>query len=137
MIRSGVRDGPVRRAACVALASLLFLSGLTGTLLGQSAQTVVVVPFVNISGQLDDDWLGAGIAETVTTELERVAGLSVAGRRSVLGGEATGLDEQTVRAAGCLRRSLLIRPPLVGRATTRASATRLRTFRRPPQTHTA
>ena len=99
MIRSGVRDGPVRRAACVALASLLFLSGLTGTLLGQSAQTVVVVPFVNISGQLDDDWLGAGIAETVTTELERVAGLSVAGRRSVLGGEATGLDEQTVRAA--------------------------------------
>ena len=99
MIRSGVRDGPVRRTACVALASLLFLSGLTGTLLGQSAQTVVVVPFVNISGQLDDDWLGAGIAETVTTELERVAGLSVAGRWSVLGGEATGLDEQTVRAA--------------------------------------
>ena len=34
----------------------------------------------------------------------------------------------------CLRRSLLIRPPLVVRTTMRASATRPRQFRRPPQT---
>ena len=35
---------------------------------------------------------------------------------------------------GCLRRSLLIRPPLVVRTTMRAAATRPRQFRRPPQT---
>ena len=34
----------------------------------------------------------------------------------------------------CLRRSLLIRPPFVGRATTRALVTRLSQLRRPPQT---
>ena len=35
---------------------------------------------------------------------------------------------------GCLRRSLLIRPPFVGRAATRALVTRLCQLRRPPQT---
>ena len=34
----------------------------------------------------------------------------------------------------CLRRSLLIRPPLAVRTTMRAAATRPRQFRRPPQT---
>ena len=32
-------------------------------------RTVAVVPFTNISGQPDDDWIGAGIAETVTADL--------------------------------------------------------------------
>ena len=40
----------------------------------------------------------------------------------------------TLRIWRCLRRSLLIRPPLAVRTTMRAAATRPRQFRRPPQT---
>ena len=39
-----------------------------------------------------------------------------------------------VSVTGCLRRSLLIRPPLAVRTTMRAAATSPRQFRRPPQT---
>ena len=48
-----------------------------------------------------------------------------------------GLDNQLLPRPpppGCLRRSLLIRPPLAVRTTMRAAATRPRQFRRPPQT---
>ena len=101
--KSGVRGGTLRRVLGTALTISLLSFGLIVTPLGQSQQTVVVVPFTNISGQPADDWLGAGIAETVTTDLERVAGLSVTGRRSLLGGngvfEGAGLVEETVLAA--------------------------------------
>ena len=50
------------------------------------APTVVVVPFTNISGDLKIDWLGTGIAETVTVDLERFRGLSVIGREGLAGG---------------------------------------------------
>ena len=46
--------------------------------------TVAVVPFANISGQADDDWLGAGIAETVTADLQQFSALSVVGRVAFL-----------------------------------------------------
>ena len=38
--------------------------------------TVVVLPFANLGGQPEDDWIGAGIAETVATDL-RTAGATV------------------------------------------------------------
>ncbi|MCY4074568.1 MAG: hypothetical protein OXH04_03955, partial [Acidobacteria bacterium] len=37
---------------------------------------MVVLPFANLGGQPEDDWLGAGIAETVATDL-RTAGATV------------------------------------------------------------
>ena len=43
---------------------------------GQQANAVVVVPFTNLSGQPADDWIGAGLAETIAADL-RNAGLSV------------------------------------------------------------
>ena len=44
---------------------------------GQAAPpTVVVLPFANLGGQPEDDWIGAGIAETVATDL-RTAGATV------------------------------------------------------------
>ena len=46
--------------------------------------TVTVIPFANISGQPDDDWIGTGIAETVTADLERFRELSVVGREAFL-----------------------------------------------------
>ena len=47
---------------------------------GAAQGTVAVFPFANISGQPEDDWLGAGIAETVATDFEGLSGLSVVGR---------------------------------------------------------
>ena len=41
---------------------------------------VAVVPFVNISATPADDWLGAGIAETLSADFERLDAVSVVGR---------------------------------------------------------
>ena len=46
---------------------------------GQATQprTIAVLPFDNISGQSDDDWLGLGIAETVSADLQPVGTVSL------------------------------------------------------------
>ncbi len=49
--------------------------------------------------------------------------------------QVSGCHRQARVDAGCLRRWLLIKEPFVVRTATRASATRPRQFRRPPQTH--
>lgn len=49
---------------------------------GQRSTTVVVVPFTNVSQRPADDWIGAGIAETVSADLQN-AGLVVVGHRPV------------------------------------------------------
>ena len=46
----------------------------------QDPRTLVVAPFQNISAQQSDDWIGAGIAETVATDLRRLPGVRVIGR---------------------------------------------------------
>ncbi|MBX3278542.1 MAG: protein kinase [Acidobacteria bacterium] len=46
-------------------------------------RTVAVLNFANITGREDDDWLGTGIAETVTSDLKNIEGLSVIGRERV------------------------------------------------------
>jgi TolB-like protein/lipopolysaccharide biosynthesis regulator YciM len=48
-----------------------------------SLRTVAVVGFANITGSGEDDWLGLGIAETVTADLKLVGGLAVVGRERV------------------------------------------------------
>ena len=49
-----------------------------------SPRRVAVLPFANISGQPDDDWIGLGIAETVTADVDQLGGLSVVGREALL-----------------------------------------------------
>ncbi len=44
---------------------------------------VAVLPFSNISGAAEDDWIGTGIAETVTTDLKASTELTVLGREQV------------------------------------------------------
>ena len=44
-----------------------------------AAAGVAVLPFANISGDGADDWIGAGIAETVSADLSRLGILSVVG----------------------------------------------------------
>jgi serine/threonine protein kinase/tetratricopeptide (TPR) repeat protein len=41
---------------------------------------VAVMTFSNITGEPTDEWIGSGIAETVTSDLQKVRGISVIGR---------------------------------------------------------
>ena len=55
--------------------------------------TVVVVPFENISATPADDWLGAGIAATLTADMERLDAVSVVAGES-LASEVRGLGAE-------------------------------------------
>ena len=60
-------------------------------------RTVVVVPFVNISGDPDIDWLGTGIAQTVTADLEQLPDLSVIGREGLARDLSDTTDDMSAR----------------------------------------
>ena len=51
--------------------------------LAPAAPVVAVMSLTNITGSPEDDWLGTGIAETVTADLKCVEGLTVVGRERV------------------------------------------------------
>ena len=66
-----------------------------------TTRTVAVLPFANITREPTDDWIGSGIAETVTADLKTIRGLTVLGRERVfdalrnLGSSDSGnLDER-------------------------------------------
>jgi len=69
-------SGAGRWEAAVPAASL----ERTGASAGRS---VAVMTFANITGEAADDWIGLGVAETVSTDLTAVRGLSVIGRTQV------------------------------------------------------
>ncbi len=48
------------------------------------ASRIAVMSFTNITGRCEDDWLGTGIAETVTAGLANVKGLTVVSRARVV-----------------------------------------------------
>ena len=47
------------------------------------ANAVAVIPFTNITREPADDWIGSGIAETVTADLKSISDLTVLGRERV------------------------------------------------------
>ncbi len=49
----------------------------------QACRVVAVMPFANITRRPDDDWIGTGIAETVTADLKAIRGLTVIGSERV------------------------------------------------------
>jgi len=73
---------------------------------GSASAAVAVLGFANITSNSEDDWLGTGIAETVTTDLKNVEGLSVVSRARIhetlrrLGAEAGATDEALAVQAG-------------------------------------
>jgi len=67
------------------------------------SHTVAVIPFVNISGQTDDDWIGTGLAETITTDLEQIGDLSVVGRETFARGVARELGISWIVMGGFQR----------------------------------
>ncbi|MGE3512816.1 MAG: DUF5916 domain-containing protein, partial [Vicinamibacterales bacterium] len=90
------------QAAAFAAAAVFFLTiclspGFSGTARAQGrpstlSQGVAVLPFTNITGDPADDWIGAGIAETMSAGLRGVDGLSIIGRESVLDALHTEMD---------------------------------------------
>jgi serine/threonine protein kinase/tetratricopeptide (TPR) repeat protein len=46
-------------------------------------RSVAVMTFANITREPDDDWIGTGIAETVSSDLKKIHGLTVIGRARV------------------------------------------------------
>ncbi len=69
--------GARRRGANPAMALVVaVLAAAALPAAGQVSPTVVVAPFTNVSRQPADDWIGAGIAETIAIDLQG-AGLAV------------------------------------------------------------
>ena len=98
-----MRNAPLVVALLAAFGGIAHAQGVaTGEAGGpgavdRGAQTVAVVPFSNISGRPDDDWIGTGIAETVTADLGQLGGLSVVGREALLDAVSDdGLDAARV-----------------------------------------
>ncbi len=87
---------------------------------------LAVLPFANLSGRPEDDWLGAGVAETLTTDVRGLAGVEVLSRQRVdealrrLGG-APADDAAALRLA----RSIGAHWVLTGSAQRNADAVRL------------
>ena len=71
--------------------------------------TVVVLPFANVTGTPEDDWIGSGIAETVAADLARVPGVSVVGREALVGTLDAGETDQGNRRAAEVGRGLGVR----------------------------
>ena len=67
------------------------------------ALTIAVAPFINISGAAADDWIGHGIAETVSADLEQLDVLSLVRRDTLIGAvpstsvSVEDREQQTVR----------------------------------------
>ena len=57
--------------ACLAAAASVWAQPDVRPAPALAADRVAIVPFGNISRGQDDDWIGAGIAETLATELQR------------------------------------------------------------------
>ena len=105
--RRAGRGGVLRRAARLVPAFLLLAGAHPAA--GQSAGSedagmrvgtpprpaaVAIAPFANLSGARADAWLGAGIAETLATDLEQLPALAVTD-----GGLAGGLERSAAAAA--------------------------------------
>ncbi len=69
-------------------------------------RSVAVGSFVNLGGDPATDWLGIGLAETLTIELRRVAGLTVVGRDRTLARTAEAEGEP--RRLGALLGSVFV-----------------------------
>jgi non-specific serine/threonine protein kinase len=49
----------------------------------QGERLIAIMTFANVTREAADDWIGEGIAETVTSDLKNVEGLSVIGRTQI------------------------------------------------------
>ena len=69
---------------------------------------LAVLPFENVSGTRDDDWLGIAVAELLASQLAQLPGVYVADREQLLK-TLSGLDENDDRNAALLEAGRLSR----------------------------
>lgn len=74
---------PFQTSANVSPSSLGRTSGANFSLSARVGKSLAIMNFANITGNTADDWLGVGIAETVTADLKNIEGLTVIGRERV------------------------------------------------------
>jgi non-specific serine/threonine protein kinase len=79
----------------------------TRALNSRAGKSVAVMNFINITKNADDDWLGTGIAETVTADLKNIEGMTVIGRERIYevlrnwgAGEGQDFDEKLATRVG-------------------------------------
>ena len=92
------------RAVGLALAAAQRGEALQGSRLETASPTLAVTDFRNISANVEDDWLGTGISETLTADLEGFAGVTVVPR-----GRVSELARTLERQGGDPGESLWIR----------------------------
>ena len=81
--RALARDRDLRYRSASAL--LKDLRGLQpGAPHAPTVQSLAVLDLHNLSGRAEDDWMGSGVAESLTSDLARVDGLAVVSRARVL-----------------------------------------------------
>lgn len=86
------------------LRSLRHATGSFPAAVALSRPAVAVLPFANITGGAEDEWLGAGIAETVSADLGSISGLAVVRRAEVEAAVRQLRDDRTVTEADIERR---------------------------------
>ena len=73
-----------------------------------ASSSIAVAGFENLTGDAEDDWIGAGLAETIAADLARLTGAEVVGRERVaearrrLGAPDVGADEADRRLGRAL-----------------------------------
>jgi serine/threonine protein kinase/tetratricopeptide (TPR) repeat protein len=77
---SSVSQHPATEHQATALLTQSKLAVESAALAPKLENSVAVMTFSNITGEPADEWIGSGIAETVTSDLKKVRGLSVIGR---------------------------------------------------------
>ena len=97
---------PSLRQACADLRAVERGEPPQGAEPSRKDPTVAVMGLRNITRSGDDDWLGIGIAETLTSELRGVAGLAVISRERIAealrrrGGAEAGMDDALAAELG-------------------------------------
>ena len=86
-MKSRTSGGGVPRSLCVSCAVTVFVSACMGVATvtaqsvevqpGNGADVLAIIPFDNISGASGDEWIGAGIAETLMADLQGAAMVDV------------------------------------------------------------
>ena len=66
------------------------------------SDVVAVIPFSNITGDPGDDWIGAGIAETITADLQRLSTLTLVGLDLITREMATTTREMATAGGGAI-----------------------------------
>ncbi len=104
-----------RGTASIVTSLVLLLAGTTGlfflirpslqmqevesqAIMPVEANSVAVLPFVNVGGDPEDSYLVAGLSDELRDQLGRVAGLRIAARSSSVAAMDQGLDAQSMAA---------------------------------------